>query len=438
MRGASPRTSFRAAAYLASRVRFGMKFGLETSQALAAALGHPERAYQTLLVAGTNGKGSVVAYLDAALRASGLHVGRYTSPHLVRVHERIVVDGREITEAALARAVSRVRDAAARLVARDRIQAHPTYFEVLTLAAFDHFRRARVEVAVLEVGLGGRLDATNISDPLASAIVSIDRDHEAYLGTTLSAIAREKAGVMRTGRTVVTGPLPPAASRTIRAEARRSGARLVDALRGSRLTVARPHAGSLPDEAPFTVVTRSRSYAQILALPGRHQRDNALVAIRLLEEAHAAGLPVDLRRVPQAFRATSWPGRLQHLSGGLILDGAHNPAGARALAAYLRPRRPFVLVFGVMSDKAVGPMASALFPLAAEVILTRAPGRRAASPGSIAVVAGKHGRRARLEPSVGRALRLARRLASPDVPVVVAGSLYLVGAVLALRSRSRK
>jgi dihydrofolate synthase/folylpolyglutamate synthase len=185
-------------------------------------------------------------------------------------------------------------------------------------------------------------------------------------------------------------------------------------------------------------VTRSRSYAQILALPGRHQRDNALVAIRLLEEAHAAGLPVDLRRVPQAFRATFWPGRLQHLSGGLILDGAHNPAGARALAAYLRPRRPFVLVFGVMSDKAVGPMASALFPLAAEVILTRAPGRSAASPGSIAVVAGKHGRRARLEPSVGRALRLARRLASPDVPVVVAGSLYLVGAVLALRSRSRK
>jgi dihydrofolate synthase/folylpolyglutamate synthase len=162
------------------------------------------------------------------------------------------------------------------------------------------------------------------------------------------------------------------------------------------------------------------------------------VAIRLLEEARAAGLPVDLRRLPQAFRATAWPGRLQHLRGGLLLDGAHNPAGARALAAYLRPRRPFVLVFGVMSDKAVGPMARTLFPLAAEVILTRAPGRRAASPGSIAAVAGRHGRRAQLEPSLSRALRLARRLAPPGAPIVVAGSLYLVGAVLALRSRSRK
>ena len=424
--------------YLASRVRFGMKFGLETSRALAAELGHPERAYPTLLVAGTNGKGSVVAYVDAALRGSGLRVGRYTSPHLVRVHERIVVGGREITDAALARAVSRVRAAADRLVAAGRIPSHPTYFEVLTLAAFDHFRRSRVAVAVLEVGLGGRLDATNICEPLVSAIVSIDRDHEAYLGTTLSAIAREKAGVMRTGRAVVTGPLPPAALRLIRAEARRIGARLVEAHQGSRLRVAGPPAQGVPDEAPFAVATRHGRYADILALPGRHQRDNALVAIRLLEEARAAGLPVDLRRVPQAFRATAWPGRLQHLRGGLLLDGAHNPAGARALAAYLRPRRPFVLVFGVMSDKAVGPMARALFPLAAEVILTLAPGRRAASPGSIAAVAGRHGRRAQLEPSLRRALRLARRLAPPGAPIVVAGSLYLVGAVLALRSRSRK
>jgi dihydrofolate synthase/folylpolyglutamate synthase len=334
--------------------------------------------------------------------------------------------------------VSRVRAVADRLVAAEQIPSHPTYFEVLTLAAFDHFRRSRVEVAVLEVGLGGRLDATNICEPLVSAIVSIERDHEAYLGTTLSAIAREKAGVMRAGRAVVTGPLPAAALRMMTLEARRTGARLVAALRGTRLrVVGRPAQGAL-DDAPFTVATRRRRYAEILALPGRHQRDNALVAIRLLEEAQAAGLPVELHKVPQAFRATAWPGRLQQLRGGLLLDGAHNPAGARALAAYLRPRRPFVLVFGVMSDKAVGAMARALFPLAAEVILTRAPGRRAASPGSIAAVAGRHGRRARLEPSLGRALRLARRLAPQGEPIVVAGSLYLVGAVLALRSRSRK
>ncbi|HET7292020.1 MAG TPA: bifunctional folylpolyglutamate synthase/dihydrofolate synthase, partial [Vicinamibacteria bacterium] len=186
-----------ARAYLASRILHGMKFGLETTRALAAELGHPERAYPTLLVAGTNGKGSVVAYVDAVLRASGLRVGRYTSPHLVRVNERVVVDGREIGDRALDRAIARVREAAKGLVRSGALRAHPTYFEVMTLAAFEHFRRAKVDVAVLEVGLGGRLDATNVSEPLVSAIVSLDRDHEQYLGTGLVSIAREKAGVMR-------------------------------------------------------------------------------------------------------------------------------------------------------------------------------------------------------------------------------------------------
>jgi dihydrofolate synthase/folylpolyglutamate synthase len=425
-----------AGAYLASRVRFGMKFGLETSRALADALGHPELAYPTALIAGTNGKGSVVAYLDSALRASGLRVGRYTSPHLVKVHERIVVDGREIAPAALERAVERVRRAAQRLVVAGTIPAHPTYFEVLTLAAFEHFRQARVDFAVLEVGLGGRLDATNISEPLVSAIVSIDRDHEAYLGHTLAAIAREKAGVLRRGRPVVVGPLASAAARAIGREAHRIGARVLESRRGARLTLAREAAGH-PDRS-FEVVTRRGRYAPVEALPGAHQRDNALVAIRVLEELRAAGIPVRRHAVARALSRTAWPGRLQRLPGGLVLDGAHNPAGARALAAYLRPRRPFVLVFGAMSDKAVGAMARALFPLASEVILTRAPGRRAASPGQIASLSGSAGRRARLEPSLPRALKLARVLAPEGANVVVAGSLYLVGAVLALRSRSRK
>src|SRR5712691_13030246 len=223
----------RAARYLAARTRVGVKFGLGTMRALAEALGHPERDYATTLVAGTNGKGSVVAYVDAALRASGLRTGRYISPHLVRVHERITVGGREVTERGLEAAVARVRDAATRLV-RDRvISQHPTYFEALTAAAFEHFRRSGVEVAVLEVGMGGRLDATNVAEPLASAIVSIDFDHQAYLGRTLAAIAREKAGVLRGGRTTVLGPLTAQARRAIAARARAAGARLVDARRGT-------------------------------------------------------------------------------------------------------------------------------------------------------------------------------------------------------------
>lgn len=386
-----------------------MKFGLETTAALAAELGNPELAYSTLLVAGTNGKGSVVAYLDAALRASGLRVGRYTSPHLVRVNERIVVNGREIGDGALDRAVDRVRAAAERLVRRDVLRAHPTYFEVMTLAAFDHFRRARIDAAVLEVGLGGRLDATNVSEPLVSAIVSISRDHEQYLGSTLGAIAWEKAGILRAGRAVVVGPMLAEARRAIVREASRVGAPLVDASQGR--------------------------YVGPLALEGEHQRRNAWVAWHVLDRARRAGLRVDRRRVSAAFATTRWPGRLQWIPGEplLLLDGAHNPDGARALARYLEGHRPFVLVFGVMGDKKVPEMAKALFPLAHALVLTKAPGDRAASPTRIARAAGRLAARARREPSVPRALRLAARLAPPGAPVVVAGSLYLVGDVLKRR-----
>ncbi len=423
-----------AGTYLAARTRFGMKFGLETIRALVAEMGHPERAFASLLVAGTNGKGSVVAYVDAALRASGLRTGRYTSPHLVRVHERIAVGGREVSERGLEAAVARVRDAATRLVRDGVISQHPTYFEALTAAAFEHFRRSGVEVAVLEVGMGGRLDATNVTEPLASAIVSIDFDHQAYLGRTLAAIAREKAGVMRGGRTTVVGPLAAQARRALAARARAAGARLVDARRGTALRVG---AGGLE------VSTARGRYRGLRPLPGAHQHDNLLVALRLVEEAKAAGLPVNLRRVAAGIAATRWPGRLQWIAGRppLLLDGAHNPAGARALAAYLRGRPPFVLLFGVMADKDVPAIAHRLFPLAAEVVLTRPRVGRALSPATIARRAGRHARGARRVADPRAALALASRRAralAPAAPVVVAGSLYLVGEVLALLHGERR
>src|SRR5687768_4771656 len=246
-----------ARAYLAARTRLGIKFGLDTMRALMDALGHPESAYPVVLVAGTNGKGSVVAYLDAALRVAGLRAGRYTSPHLVRLNERIAVAGREVSDRDLERAVGAVRAAATRLVAERRIPAHPTFFEAVTAAALVHFRDARVEVALVEVGLGGRLDATNVTDPIVSAIVTIARGHEEFLGHGLAAIAREKAGVMREGRATVVGPLPPAARKAVAAEARRVGARLVEARNAPA--------------APRT-------------LPGAHQLDNARVARAVLAE----------------------------------------------------------------------------------------------------------------------------------------------------------
>jgi dihydrofolate synthase/folylpolyglutamate synthase len=417
-----------AGLYLARRVRFGIKFGLGTMRALVAEMGHPERAYPTLLVAGTNGKGSVAAYCDAILRASGFRTGRYTSPHLVRVNERIAVDGHAIADRDFAFAVRAVRDAAERLVRRGVLETHPTFFEVLTAAAFAHFRRRAVDVAVLEVGLGGRLDATNVVDPVASAIVSIDFDHEVYLGRTLAAIAGEKAGVMRAGRPTVVGPLPGEARRAVLAQARVSGARVVEAGRGARFA------------GPFDLRTPSARYAGLRPLPGAHQRDNLLVAIRLLEEAKREGLSVDLRKVPAAVARTRWPGRLERVAGDppLVLDGAHNPAGARALAAHLAQGPPFVLVFAAMADKDVRGLARELFPLATEIVLTRPRVSRAATPDELARRSGRLGARAHREPSVARALRLARRLArARGAVVVVAGSLYLVGAVMQLRAARR-
>jgi len=416
------RTSDAAARYLASRTRLGVKFGLATIRAVLERMGRPQSAFRTLLVAGTNGKGSVVAYADAALRASGLRVGRYTSPHLERVNERIAVDGRDIPARALRSAVLRVRDTAAALVREGAIPAHPTYFEVLTAAAFAHFRDAAVDVAVLEVGMGGRLDATNVAEPLASAIVSIDLDHQAYLGRSRAAIAREKAGVLRRGRTTVLGPMAAAARRAIAEAARPLRARLVDAARGCAVGIG---------PGGIDLRTPAGRYRGIRSLAGRHQVDNVVVAVRLLEEARAAGLGFDAAALPRALAAARWPGRLERIAGRppVLLDGAHNPAAARALRDHLRGIGPFVLVFGAMRDKDIAGMARVLFPLARAVVLTRPRVDRAATPAEIARRAGPLAAGARRESAPRRALLWARRRAGPDGTVVVAGSLFLVGAL---------
>jgi dihydrofolate synthase/folylpolyglutamate synthase len=429
-RSSSARRPRPAARYLASRTRLGVKFGLEIIRALVERLGHPERAFSSLLVAGTNGKGSVVAYADAVLRASGLRVGRYTSPHLSRVNERIAVDGREITDSDLDRAVERVRAAAAQLVRGGTIAAHPTYFEAITAAAFVHFQEQEVDVAVLEVGMGGRLDATNVVEPLASAIVSVDLDHEAYLGDTPGAIAREKAGVLRAGRPTVLGPLLPEAREAVALSARGAGARLVDARAGA--LVQRGESG-------LDVVTPRAEYRGLRPLPGAHQVDNALVALRLLEEARDSGLACDLERAAAAIGEARWPGRLERVEGrpAILLDGAHNPAAARALADHLRGIGPFVLVFGAMRDKDVRGMAEILFPLARAVVLTRPGVDRAARPAEIARRAGPVGKGARLEASPRKALAWARAQAGADATVVVAGSLFLVGELRPFTTASR-
>ena len=391
-------------------------------RALVRDLGHPERSFRSVLIAGTNGKGSVSAYLDAALRSTSMTVGRYTSPHLIDIRERITVSGRNIGGAEFERLVLLVRDAAQRLFEARRIAAHPNHFEILTAVAFLHFQRCKVDLAVLEVGLGGRLDATNVASPLVSAIVSIDFDHEEYLGHALSAIAFEKAGVVRRNRVVVLGPMAEEAAHAIALAANEKRARILKAMDSVKVRRG-PHG--------LNLVTPSGRYTGIRPLPGAHQETNLIVAIRSLEALCASGVALDLSRAVPAMNMAIWPGRLERLQGRppFLLDGAHNPAGAKALARYLKESQTrHVLVFGAMKDKHIEEMAEALFPKARLVVATRVRMRRAAATGRLAEIGRALGKTVIEEASIPRALDRAARSARPDETVVVAGSLYLVGA----------
>ena len=391
--------------------RFGMKFGLETMAALCRALGHPERAFTSIIIGGTNGKGSVTAVVETALRAAGHRAARYTSPHLERLEERFVIDGAEVASDILDASIERVRAAAEALVADGELRAPPTFFECGTAVAFDLFREAGVEVAVLEVGLGGRLDATNVVSPIAAAIVSIDFDHQQQLGTTLASIAGEKAGIVKPGIPVVCGPMAPEALAVIEAACRERGATLIRAWTDERRT---NQIAALP-----------------LALHGAHQRINAAVAWQLLEAVDALGVRVDEPSIRAALTHTRWPGRLEEFEYRgvrVLIDAAHNPAGSRALASYLAEAEPggVTLVFGAMRDKAVDEMLAALAPIARIVWCTTAPNPRALTAAELGAAARARGIDAREAVDPDEALD---RACAEGRPVVVAGSIFLIGPV---------
>jgi dihydrofolate synthase/folylpolyglutamate synthase len=400
--------------FLFSLERFGMKFGLANIAALCAALGNPQDAFPSIIVAGTNGKGSVTAMVDTALRAAGHLSARYTSPHLQRLEERFVIDGTEVSPGTLDAAAARIREAAEALVASGTLASLPTFFECTTAIAFDLFRAARVDVAVLEVGLGGRLDSTNIVSPIAAAIVSIDFDHEEQLGHTLASIAAEKAGVVKPGIPVVCGPLPAEALEVIAAVCAERGATLIrtdtDAALGDRVA-------SLP-----------------IALPGAHQKANAAVALRLLEVIdgdRARGLRVGAEATRAGLTTAVWPGRIERLSHDgcpVLLDAAHNPAGARALASYLSETAPdgVTLVFGAMRDKAVREMLTALSPAVRSIVCVTAPSPRAMTAEALAELARELGLQA---DAVADPVDGVRRACGQRRLVVVAGSIFLIGPV---------
>jgi dihydrofolate synthase / folylpolyglutamate synthase len=417
--------------YLFSLEKFGIKLGLENIRTLCEALDTPQAQYRAVLIGGTNGKGSVTAMVDRALRAAGVRAARYTSPHLVRLEERFVIDGQPVETSALRQAAARMQRLVEQLCGAGRVRAQPTFFEVTTAIGLDLFRLARVELAVLEVGLGGRFDATNIVEPVAAAITSVDFDHEQHLGDTIDAIAFEKAGIVRPGIPVVVGETKPDGAATIARVCRERGARFIQALEGVR---AAPRVAN--GRTCLDLATPMRDYGSIaLALRGRHQVQNAVVAVRLLEELGAT-IAIPAGAIVTGLSDVRWPGRLELVEAApgrqVLLDGAHNPAGAAALARYLTETCPagLPLVFAAMRDKDAAPMLEALRLSATTIVFTEPHNPRTRCAAELVDLARARGFPAgRLEVERDPAAALERAWTMGPL-VCAAGSLFLIGELL--------
>ncbi len=421
--------SAEAIAYLLSLERLGIKFGLENITGLAQELGHPERSYQSILVAGTNGKGSTAALLESILRSAGYRTGRYTSPHLIRLEERMMVAGELISAEELASIVETVQGATARLRKQEVLLTEPTFFEVTTACAFEFFRRREVEVAIFEVGMGGRWDATNIVPASITVITRVGLDHERYLGDTLVAIASEKAATIKPGCPVVAGFLGQEVLEVVRAEADRQGSPLFETERETKV-----EAETVDGKQKVRLATPVAVYGELLLpLLGMHQVENLVVAVRTAEVTSGVGLTVSEEAVRSGVAATRWEARLEKVIGRptLLIDSAHNPLGASALARYLasQPRQRRVLLFALMDDKSIPGILEPLLPHVRVMVATRPPNRRAKDPHSLVVWAAESGLPAESIEPAERALSRARELAGEEGEVIVAGSTFLAGEV---------
>jgi dihydrofolate synthase/folylpolyglutamate synthase len=446
------------------------KFDLGHMRVLLEAMDHPERSFPCVLIAGTNGKGSTAATLASILQASGLRTGLYTSPHLIRINERIRVNREEIRDDDFAGLHGEVDLVAARLVEQGGLPWHPSFFEMMTAIAFAHFASERVEIAVLEVGMGGRLDATNVVEPLVSVIADISLDHQKFLGTTVGEIAREKVGIIRPGGVVVTLPQQPEANDVIGNTILDLGARGVSAVQyvppvspgsGTYFVSSTRKVGD-PSEKPLTAGNAEEDAEmaengnpepfhrypllvmgkQILVespLVGRHQLRNLALAVAAAEQLSKQGFSgITAESIERGIRETRWRGRFQVLPARhgwpeIVLDVAHNPAGAWALRSALSAcydNRPLIFVFGAMRDKAIAEMTDILFPMADKVIATRPENPRSASPEEIQQAGNRTGSEIKAVAEIGAALEQARNAAGPGSVLVVTGSIYLVGEAM--------
>jgi dihydrofolate synthase/folylpolyglutamate synthase len=410
------------------------KFDLENITVLAERLGRPDRAYPCAHIAGTNGKGSTAAFLESILRRAGFRTGLNTSPHLERINERIRVDGEQISDAAFAETLTRIASLTEELLADGKLRSHPTYFECVTAMAFEHFARQRVDFGVFEVGLGGRLDATNVVTPVVSIITCIDFDHENFLGHSLAEIAGEKAGILKPAVPVVIAQQRPEPREVILARAAQVGSPVIETSQTFRLEHESIQSGFARAQA--TEIASGWSIELAPSLAARFQLQNALNAVATARWLQNHGYRVPDEAIARGIATTVWPGRIDklHSRPDVYLDGAHNPSAARELAAFWEQNfadRRIFLLYGALRDKAVDEVAGLLFPQATEVIFTEPRTPRAISASQLADIAGHHAAHSSVIADAEQALDYALAKAAPSDAVFITGSLYLVGQLRA-------
>jgi dihydrofolate synthase / folylpolyglutamate synthase len=417
------------------------KFDLENITILAERLGRPQRAYPSAHIAGTNGKGSTAAFLESILRCAGFRTGLNTSPHLERINERIRINGQEISDDSFAETLTRIYDLIEELLAGGKLRAHPTYFECVTALAFEVFSQSKVQFAIFETGLGGRLDATNIISPVATIITRIDFDHENFLGHSLTEIAAEKAGILKPGVPAIITAQHPAAQKVLRARAQEIAAPIIDTPSAYQLEILSTHQGFFLARA--TEISTGWTVSLAPRLPGRFQLQNALNAVAAARLLQNSGYAIPDDAIPSGIALARWPGRIEkiHTLPDIYLDGAHNPGAARELAQFLAENfadRKILMLFAALRDKSIDEVAGLLFPHAAEVIFTEAFTPRAISANQLAEIIGHHAAKFSVIPSAEAALDAALAKAAPDDAIFITGSLYLVGQLRQYWNQRRK
>jgi dihydrofolate synthase/folylpolyglutamate synthase len=417
------------------------KFNLENITVLMERLGRPERAYPSVHIAGTNGKGSTAAFLEAILRDAGFRTGLNTSPHLERINERIRISGEEISDQLFAEIFTRIQAAIEELLAEGKLKAHPTYFECVTALAFEAFARERVEFAVVEVGLGGRLDATNILTPVVSVITRIDFDHENFLGHSVQEIAGEKAGILKTAVPAVFAPQQAEAGEILRGKAEELHCPVVETEKAFRVVRKGMEDGCI--RAEIEEVTTGKRMELAPRLRGQFQLQNALNAAAAARQLQERKYRISDENMVRGIATAQWPGRIERLQTqpDVYLDGAHNPGAARELARFMEENfagRKVYLIYAAMRDKAVDEVTGLLFPHAEEVIFTEARTPRAISAAQLKEIAGHHAARYSVIPDAEKAVEAALAKAAPGDVIVITGSLYLVGQIRQAWREGRK